>query len=266
MNKKLHLVFLSLVGLLFAKMNVQAQCVPVNVPYLEDFNASASFPPCTSWQKVNQGTWSFYTVLGGFTSRTLAGSANGSGTDLWFYTKALNLEAGKTYKLSFDYSTWLGAQSFKVAYGTSAVNTSMTNLIQNYPGVTKDNTPTSVNLTITPTVSGVYYIGFNQYTNGFSYLFFDNISVTEDVTLAVSENQLSGNGVKLYPNPASDYLYLKTDRKIANVKIHDASGKLVKSQDKPDRKIDVSQLASGTYMMVVKGADGTSSTHNFIKK
>ncbi|MCJ7934493.1 MAG: T9SS type A sorting domain-containing protein [Chryseobacterium sp.] len=269
MNKKLHLVFWSLVGLLFAGINVQAQCAPVNVPYLENFEASSALPDCTSSQAVNSGFWMSSSNVAGFSTRVLAGySSTSANMNLWFYTKAVNLQAGKTYKLAFEYANHLGIQSFKVAYGTSAVDTSMTNLIQDYPNVTV-GTKTPAGFTFTPAVSGVYYFGFNLYTAAsgrWGYLYLDNISVTEDAALAVSENQLPGNGLKLYPNPTAGYLYVKSDRKIANVKILDASGKLVKSLEKADQKIDVSQLTSGTYMMVVESADGTSSAHNFIKK
>ncbi|WP_170828436.1 T9SS type A sorting domain-containing protein [Chryseobacterium soldanellicola] len=252
-------------------VNFTTPCGAVNAPYSEDFDSTAiaSLPTCTSSQNLSAGIdWSVGDVTGiaGFSSNVIFVYTDSEDTNAWFYTKGINLQAGVNYTFTFDYSNLASPQNFKVAYGTSPINTSMVNLIQDYPDLNV-GTSTPASFTITPASTGVYYFGFNNHspaTGNMGYVLVDNISLT-GVSLATSENQLS-NGVKVYPNPTSDYLYVKTDRKVVNVKIFDASGKLVISKDKIDQKIDVSQLSTGSYILTMKNSDGTSSTHNFIKK
>jgi len=173
-----------------------------------------------------------------------------------------------SYTFTFDYANYASPQSFKVAYGTSPINTSMTNVINNYANVNVTNY-TSGSFTITPSATGVYYLGFNVYTTAamsgnFGLMAFDNISLTTS-SLSTSENLLS-ESLQVYPNPTSDYLNIKGSKKVSGVKVLDVSGRVVLSSDKAEQRIDVSQLVKGAYILTVKNTDGTSSTHKFIKK
>ena len=254
--------------------NFTTMCDSVNLPYTENFNSNTTtaLPQCMDSQIVNAGATSDWSVgdasgLAGFSSYAVYMVTNGIDADTWLYTKGVNLQGGVTYTLSFDYANYLNPQSFKVAYGTSQVNTAMTNVIQSYPDVNVTNYATGT-VDITPSTTGVYYFGFNNYTpgsNGSGYLLMDNIMVTDSV-LSTSENLLSKNSVNIYPNPTSDYLNIKTDKKITEMTVYDISGKKVFSSNSSDRKIDVSQLAKGTYILTIKSADGTMSNQKFIKK
>lgn len=248
-------------------------CGAVNVPYMENFNSvtNYSIPPCTSQQVItSDGDWAVYDWGGavpGFSSNTVYTiPPNSSNADTWFYTKGINLQAGVSYTLSFDYGNYFSPQSLKVAYGTSPVNTSMVNLVNDFGSVNIPAASTAT-YTITPTSTGIYYFGFNDYTpasTDLGALILDNISVTT-ATLSTVENALSQNTVSIYPNPVSDYLYIKSKQKISEMKIFDVSGKTVLSSGQAE-KIDVSPLVKGAYILSVKNADGTISTHKFIKK
>ncbi|WP_307271527.1 T9SS type A sorting domain-containing protein [Chryseobacterium sp. W4I1] len=252
-------------------------CLAANVPYTEDFeNYIFPFlPQCISQQKINlQGNdWSAgsgYLGFGGLNTNVASLQAGFYfNANTWLYTSGISLEAGKNYTFTFDYVNSGSPQSFKVAYGTSPVNTAMTNLIQDYPNINL-SAYASASFTITPATTGVYYFGFNVYTPGtptgpLGLMVLDNIELTT-ATLSTLDHQLSGNNIKFYPNPTSDYLYVKNNNKTAEMKVLDISGKLVLSFKKPEEKIDVSKLAKGTYILSVSNSDGTSSAFKFIKK
>lgn len=255
-----------------AAVNFTTPCTSVNAPYSENFNSTTAgtLPMCTSQQVINPGgSWTVddATGLSGFSSNVVYASTDTNDANTWFYTNGVNLQAGTPYTFTFDYANY-NPQSFKVAYGMSPINTSMTNVINNYPNVNITNYATG-SFTITPATTGVYYLGFNVYTTaatsgGFGLMMFDNISLTTS-TLSTSENLLS-ESLQVYPNPTSDFLNIKGAKKVSGIKVLDVSGRVVLSSDKAEQRIDVSQLIKGTYILNVKNTDGTSSTHKFIKK
>jgi hypothetical protein len=68
-------------------------------------------------------------------------------------------------------------ENLKVAYGTSPNHSSMTIVLADHPNVT-NSTPLNNEVEFTPTTSGVYYFGFNVYSNANEfYLHLDNIII-----------------------------------------------------------------------------------------
>ncbi|NDW08472.1 MBG domain-containing protein [Dysgonomonas sp. 520] len=63
----------------------------------------------------------------------------------------------------------------------------------------------------------------------------------------IDSNQ--ANLVSIYPNPAKDYVSIKSDSKVDRVEIHNLVGKLVFSNTDNLEKIDVSMLPDGTYIL-----------------
>lgn len=68
----------------------------------------------------------------------------------------------------------------------------------------------------------------------------------------------------IYPNPANDYLLVKSEDKIEWIKIYNPEGRLI-LQNKYETKIDISALSKGGYFLEVKSQNGTSK-HKFIKE
>jgi hypothetical protein len=157
-------------------------CNAVNVPYLENFESATvpALPNCTASQNVGTGNnWVSISNPGsGFTSKTLKYGYNSSVANAWFYTQGINLVAGNAYSISYDYgnrSTY--AEKMKVAVGTTATNTAMTTELVNYPNII-GSALQSGSTTFTPTVTGVYYFGFNAYSDANMWdLYLDNIKV-----------------------------------------------------------------------------------------
>jgi len=76
------------------------------------------------------------------------------------------------------------------------------------------------------------------------------------------------NEVVLFPNPVSEILSIKTNydwNKVANVSLYDNAGHLVHSSSaKPLKTIDVRQLSSGKYIVLITAADGIRKSYQIL--
>src|SRR5690606_7186312 len=145
-------------------------CDATNIPYYLDFESVTipAIPTCTSIE--NAGTGNNWRTAGnpgyGFTGQVLNYPYNStSPANAWFYTQGLNLTAGTSYRLKFRYGNNSTAytESLKVAYGTSASNTSMTTVLADFPSIAMAGSDLHI-VDFIPSASGVYYIGFNAYS------------------------------------------------------------------------------------------------------
>jgi hypothetical protein len=89
--------------------------------------------------------------------------------------------------------------------------------------------------------------------------------VVEGATLSVNQNAISN--FVLYPNPAKDFVTLKssTTSSIVSVEIFDLNGRKVLTSDVVKETISVQSLSVGTYLLLAKDSDGNLSTQKFIK-
>lgn len=85
----------------------------------------------------------------------------------------------------------------------------------------------------------------------------NNTSVAIDgpVTVSVnltSVNHLQHQPLKVFPNPANDFLFLSSPAHIDKVSIVDAFGKVIKSEvlNSKEGKIDITKLDAGLYFMI----------------
>ena len=74
----------------------------------------------------------------------------------------------------------------------------------------------------------------------------------------------STSGVGIYPNPASEYVYLKSKSKITHAEIFDSTGRRMNAQYSGSR-IDVRNLQPGTYLIKITSGNETYS-QKLIKK
>ncbi|GEP52037.1 hypothetical protein FNO01nite_27090 [Flavobacterium noncentrifugens] len=89
----------------------------------------------------------------------------------------------------------------------------------------------------------------------------------EGSTLAVSD--FANAAFSIYPNPANDVLYIKAKDKAAAFKsaeIFDMAGREVSNTVVTDQPISVKNLSSGSYIILLKDADGKRFTQKFLKK
>lgn len=78
------------------------------------------------------------------------------------------------------------------------------------------------------------------------------------IVTGASNSVITNSGVKIYPNPAIDTIYvrLRSPLRDSNYSITDLSGKLLLTgpTSSDEEAIDISSLASGTYVLVIGGA------------
>lgn len=66
-----------------------------------------------------------------------------------------------------------------------------------------------------------------------------------------------------YPNPTRDFIYF--EQEFAEVKVYNLSGKLVKTVDKIEVSVDLSQLSNGTYFLQTTDDEGGKQNYKVIK-
>ena len=95
-------------------------------------------------------------------------------------------------------------------------------------------------------VSGQFY---NPVTPCFSgdFAAFEDYSL--NVTPALGVNQFEASDISYYPNPVVDVLNLKSDANISNIEVYNLLGQKVNSKVFDSKTIDLSNVASGTYLV-----------------
>ena len=159
-------------------------CGVGTLPYSQNFESAVvpNMPICTSIENAGLGNnWTTANNPGsGFTSKALNYAYHSTqDANAWFYTQALHLNAGTSYRISFKYggSSSYGTESLKVAYGLSATSTSMTTVLQDFPSI-EQGTQQFTEYDFTPSTSGNYFFGFNAYSIADQYsLRVDDISI-----------------------------------------------------------------------------------------
>ena len=131
---------------------------------------------------------------------------------------------------------------------------------------------TNCNLVSTSISSGVIPSGVSvkfrfqiNYSNGASnaIVYFDNINISQSTLTSqnFSQNNLE---VKLYPNPVNDVLNIETALELQSVEIYNIQGQKVLSSNQ--KEINVSDLASGMYMVRIQDTDNNIATKKIVIK
>jgi len=249
------------------------QCTSTGVPYTQNFESSAvpALPNCTATQNV--GTGNDWTVLAnngyGFTTNALVYKWNStSAANTWFFTQGIDMTAGTQYTISYKYggtgTTYV--EKMKVAYGTSPNATAMVNSLANYTNIV-NSTPNTETISFTPPTSGVYYFGFNAYSDANKfYLAIDDISI---ISATLSTNEVkhdAADKIKVYPNPFSDVLNISDITQVKNVLVSDITGRIVKTIAGPSSELHLGALNQGMYLIILEMKDGSRQMIKTIKK
>ncbi|MDR3023301.1 GEVED domain-containing protein [Chryseobacterium sp.] len=249
-------------------------CSSANLPYAIDFEnvTVPELPGCT--MNVNAGSGNNWETVDppsdsqGFTTNVLRYQYNSSSpANAWFFTQGLSLTAGTQYTISYKYgnnsSTYV--EKLKVAYGTSPVESAMTNSVADYPSINDEMAHTE-SITFTVPTTGVYYFGFNAYSDPDQFnLYVDDISIN-NANLATSEVSAAKNSIKVYPNPFTDVLNISDVKNVKNVSVTDVTGRLVKTITNPESTIHLRDLMQGVYLVTLEMKDGSKQTIKAIKK
>lgn len=76
------------------------------------------------------------------------------------------------------------------------------------------------------------------------------------------------NLIRIYPNPAQSILYYESAETVSEITLSDITGQSVKILTAPEKlgQLSLSGLSPGIYFIKVTDAQGTSSTHRFVKE
>ncbi|PWN64754.1 DUF5074 domain-containing protein [Chryseobacterium oncorhynchi] len=128
------------------------------------------------------------------------------------------------------------------SFGSSIIKSVKSN---SNPTVVSAEINANEELVITPITSGTANIVISFNSNG--KVVDKTLTVNSSgATLATAEVKKLEFGI--YPNPVTDILYIKTQEKVINVAIYDASGKLVNTQFS-NGQVNVSMLPKGMYIL-----------------
>ena len=95
--------------------------------------------------------------------------------------------------------------------------------------------------------------------------------LTVDSILGVDDNTIDISTIVMYPNPATDKVYISNPQSIdlEQAAIYDVTGRLIQTYDLRDmgteKALDISILSTATYMVVIQG-QGSTITKQLIKE
>lgn len=95
------------------------------------------------------------------------------------------------------------------------------------------------------------------------------VSDSADITISnqvVGLNEFENEAFSIYPNPASDAIFLNTNAKIDLVRIYTITGQLVKEVAPVDNTVDVGDLKTGDYLLLNVSDQLDSEGVRFSKK
>lgn len=254
-------------------MSINAQVA--TFPWTETFETSSS--TAAAWTKIYEsGTqeWSnVATAYYGYTTGAYQGnlmaefdidSFDGDATK--YVSPVLNLSSVSSPTLEFYYRNkdWDGDQNeLKVYYRTST--TGAWTLITTFNS-SISNWTNSGALTL-PSPSATYQIALEGIAWYGCSINVDDVLVKSG-TLSTSESDKQKTTLKVYPNPASDFVNIKSEKRISEVSVFDLAGKQVNyiKEDNTEVKISLQRLPAGTYIIQTKTSDGILSSQKFIKK
>ncbi|AYN02228.1 T9SS-dependent choice-of-anchor J family protein [Chryseobacterium sp. 3008163] len=229
-------------------------------------NTAANFYLNDGWT----GAWSTNATTGNPQAGTQMVFSNNSATaatNRWLFSKPFSLSVGNSYTVSFYLRNFGGTapQSVKLTIGNDTTVAAQSTTL--WTSTTVANTTwTQYTATFVPTTAGTYYFGINHFSPIQAIpavsLALDSFNING--VLGVNDVEFKKKEISIFPNPASDYVSIKSDSKIISAEIFDASGRKI-SVKLNDNKVDVKNLESGNYLINVETKDGIS-TEKFIKK
>ena len=172
-----------------------------------------------------------------------------------FNTRPLNVSS--MTKLHVDiYPTTLASMSLGVTDGGDKMKTGITFTANQWNSVNVTLSELNANL------ANVNQVGFWNLNGTFYY---DNLYFYNDAT--TSTPNVKESSIKIFPNPAKDALNISAQSEINTIKITNLVGQILKAEsvNGNTKVINVSNLASGNYILVTQMANGETSTQKFSK-
>jgi len=151
-----------------------------------------------------------------------------------------------TIELPYTNYTWLAGHQIKVYIGGNSSVRWNVNLQDGGP-MYQPGTPNLADITIHHDL---------QYPS--------SITLPGNNPILAVENQINED-FEIYPNPAIDQIYLSGVNTESNYQITDLSGKIVQNNEVSSGSIDINDLDSGLYLLIIN-SNGNQISKKFIKK
>ena len=228
-------------------------CTTPVFPYSENFEGvvAPAIPNCTS-VVINSGSAAMRTrdaaspilfpagtpigSYGGFANKNLI-TGNAAAQDTWFFSRAISLTAGTTYRVSYKYGGSREATSYsqrmRVAIGLTATDAGMTagTLLADHQNI--KTTPNTFTFHFVATATGSYFLGFRgtaAFLNG--YLQIDDISLDTPtcsppsgfIAGAITFNSAVVSWTPPSPAPSAGYEYIISTSATAPIATTSISG------------------------------------------
>jgi hypothetical protein len=97
-----------------------------------------------------------------------------------------------------------------------------------------------------------------------SITFFDDFKF--GIPTGIKDHESKSLSIVVYPNPASDVLYLKTSMELKRASFYNTLGQQVKTIDNPVNQLSLSGLTPGVYILQVTNNEGVNYKARFVKK
>ena len=95
---------------------------------------------------------------------------------------------------------------------------------------------------------------------------FTQVEITADGALGANSVKVGGQ-LNIYPNPAKDFLYIKSDKEFTSYSVYNLAGQMVTSEKiTGNSAINVSNLPIGSYILKLTDKKGNSESSKFVKK
>jgi len=114
-----------------------------------------------------------------------------------------------------------------------------------------------------------YITTFGEDINGELYIAnIQNGNIYKIIDTSLNTNEFQKNEISVYPNPASDELFVKNENNIelSSIKITDLTGKTVAYQNSQLSSINISNLSKGMYFVTIEEKNGNIVTSKIIKQ
>jgi hypothetical protein len=225
----------------------------------------------SSWRREDDGVSGLWTTnSGGYSPSASAGlhsarfhtydAPNGNSGSLYLYVNCNTAVAGK--KLLFDFINTGGTDSLSILISTDG-GTTYTR-VDSAGNATTWRTKT-VLFTSQSATTVIRFKATSDY--GLSDIGIDNISVADNIVTGISDVQNVSSNVRLYPNPASNKVYVEyPERSFDQISLYDVSGKLLRiwtvARFSSMFSFDI-DLQPGIYMIQLNGK-GKVATHKLI--
>lgn len=147
------------------------RCTATNAPFIQNFEAVTvpNIPNCGSLEANNGDGWVTYSLnTFGFKGNVLRHKNTGVGdgpVDSWYFTQGINLKAGVDYLISYVYAnnSYERIEKLKVAYGTAANSSAMTEELADHEFSIKDAHKNEIVFSVDN--ADVYYFGFQSHSD-----------------------------------------------------------------------------------------------------